>query len=527
VTGDPRRFLLRHAAVQTGLWILLAAFVVHLSSAVHVRLDLTRDGRYGLSSVTIDTVSHLERPLVARVFFSEGLAAPYHDHRRALLDLLEEMAAHAGGRMEVVAVDPAGDPQIRADAERLGIRPLPYAYRDWDRTEARTVFMGLALLYGDEKVTVDALPSIERMEVEVVSAVRRLVTPVEERTTVAWLLGHGEPDPASFPPEHPLQVLARRLGDGGSFRTIAPGDAPIPDDVDVVVIVAPRAPIPAAELVQLDQLVMRGGGALAFVSTAQPDLSHGRVVEVPHGLAAWLGGYGIVLGRSVLLDRTHNERLDVPITLSAGGTRMVRVNHPLAVVTTNLDRLERPVRDLPRLVLPFASPVGLADPLPDGVEGAVWARTEDTASALRRLPPLSPNAYVTGTLEGEVGGAQGVVAAVSGTFPSAFAGRQLPPRLDPEASPFDPTTLKAVSAEPTRLVVVGSGDAVANNVDLALAAVDWIVEDPALLELRSRLVADPPLAPPPRATALRLKAAMVGLPLFVVFLLGLAGRRRA
>jgi hypothetical protein len=170
--------------------------------------------------------------------------------------------------------------------------------------------------------------------------------------------------------------------------------------------------------------------------------------------------------------------------------------------------------------------VGLADPLPDGLDGAVWARSEDSASAVRRLPPLNPNAYVAGALEGEVGGAQGVVAAVSGTFPSAFTGRVLPPRLDPEAEPFDPATLTIASAEPTRVVVVGSGDAVANNVDLALAAVDWIVEDPALLELRSRLVADPPLAPPPRATAMRLKAAMVGVPLIVVVLLGLLGRRR-
>jgi ABC-type uncharacterized transport system involved in gliding motility auxiliary subunit len=300
----------------------------------------------------------------------------------------------------------------------------------------------------------------------------------------------------------------------------------VPDDVDVVVIVSPRTRIEPAELLQLDQHVMRGGGLLVFLSTVQPDLQRGRVAEVRHGLYDWLGAYGAVLGRGVVLDRKTNERLDVPIALSGGGTRVVRVNHPLAVVTTQLDRLERPMRDLPRLVLPFASPVNLADPLPDGVEGAVWARTEDHASMVRALPPLSPNAYAAGPLDGEVAGPQGLVVALSGTFPSAFAGRALPPRLDPEAAPFDPTTLKTVS-EPTRMVVVGSGDAVANNVDLASAAVDWIVEDPAMIELRSRLVADPPFQPPPRAEAVRTKLAMVGVPALVVLLLGLLGRRRA
>jgi hypothetical protein len=69
VIPDPRRTLLRHAALHTVLWTLLAALVLHLSSVVHARLDLTRDGRYGLSQAAIDTVASLDRPLVARVFF--------------------------------------------------------------------------------------------------------------------------------------------------------------------------------------------------------------------------------------------------------------------------------------------------------------------------------------------------------------------------------------------------------------------------------------------------------------------------
>ena len=57
MTADPRRLLLRHAAFHTLLWITLAALVLHLSSVVHTRLDVTRDGRYGLSPVAIDAVA--------------------------------------------------------------------------------------------------------------------------------------------------------------------------------------------------------------------------------------------------------------------------------------------------------------------------------------------------------------------------------------------------------------------------------------------------------------------------------------
>jgi ABC-2 type transport system permease protein len=522
--GDPRRTLLRHAALQTALWALLAALAVHLSTVLHARLDLTRDGRYGLSQVAIDTVAALERPLLARVFFSEGLDPPYHDHRRALLDLLDELAARSGGRMEVLATDPTGDPELRAEAQRLGVRPIPYMGRPSDdRTETRTIYMGLALVYGEQRIAIDAMPSIERMEVEVVSAIRRLATPAEERKTVAWLLGHGEPDPATFPSEHPLQAFARRVRDAATFRTLALGDAPVPDDVDVVVLVAPRRPLSGAEQVHLDQHLMRGGRLLAFVSTVQPEPP--RVVEVPHGLYGWLGSYGVVLGRSVVLDRTTNERLTVPVPLSGGGSAMYALPHPLAVVTRDLDHTLSPVRGLPRLVLPFASPVGLASPLPDGVQGGVWARTDADASWVPTIPPLDPNRYAKGPLPGEVVGHQPMVVALAGTFPSAFAGRPLPPRTDPEAPPFEQTELLARS-EPTRMIVVGSGDAVANNIDFTLNAIDWLVEDPDLIEVRSRLLADPLLDAPARAEGCRVKLAMVGLPLLALVVVAALARRR-
>ena len=223
-----------HLAFPGGRWSPGDAGLVDTArreTLEEVGLDLTRDGRYGLSQAAIDTVASLDRPLVARVFFSEGLDAPYHDHRRALLDLLDELAARSGGRMDVVATDPSGDPQLRAEAQRLGVRPIPYMARpSADRTETRTVYMGLALLYGERRIAIDAMPSVERMEVDVISAIRRLATPTEEQRSVAWLLGHGEPDPASFPADHPLQAFVHRMREAGTFRTLALGDAPVPDD---------------------------------------------------------------------------------------------------------------------------------------------------------------------------------------------------------------------------------------------------------------------------------------------------------
>lgn len=520
---DPRRALSVHAIAQTLLWVLLGALIVHLASAVPLRIDLTRDGRYTLSDVARDAVADLDRPLVVRVFFSDPLDPPYHAHRAALLDLLGELRAASHGRLSFTAVDPGSDPALRDEAAALGVRPIPYQYRSRDRAEARTVFMGAALLYGDQHAAIEVLPSIPRMEVELVRAIRSLTADPDDRTSVGWWLGHGEPDPATTAADSPLRTLSARLAARGPFRTIAQGDAPFPDDIDVLVIAAPRTAVPPAELVALDQFVMRGGRVLAFLSSFQPDFERGAPAPIDHGLYAWLGALGIRANRDLLVDRVHNEVLAVPVG-APGAQRWVRVNHPLAVVTTALDRTVPAVRALPRLVLPFASSLAVADPLPDGVDAEVWATTEPDAGALKGLVTLDPGA-LGARLSSEVTGAHPVVVAISGQVPSLFVERPLPARTDPSAAPFVAGELRTESA-PTRIVAVGAADAVANNLDLVSNAVDWLAEDPVLISLRSRAEGEPALLAPSVARAAQIKAVMVLAPLAALAGIALVMRRR-
>ena len=62
-------------------------------------------------------------------------------------------------------------------APQFGVGPVTYTRKDWDRQEARQVFMGVSLVYGDRQVAVEALPSIERFEYELV---RMLYTQMRE-----------------------------------------------------------------------------------------------------------------------------------------------------------------------------------------------------------------------------------------------------------------------------------------------------------------------------------------------------------
>ena len=57
------------------------------------RLDVTDDKVHSLDMSTRSLIWKLDKPLHVKVYFTEGLQAPYNNHRAALVDKLEELRA--------------------------------------------------------------------------------------------------------------------------------------------------------------------------------------------------------------------------------------------------------------------------------------------------------------------------------------------------------------------------------------------------------------------------------------------------
>ncbi len=512
---DLRSSLLRHAWLRTGLWLALAAVANHLAGAAWARVDLTRDQRYTLSDVAVRAVRGLERPLVARVFFTGGLDAPYHEHEGALLDLLDELRAQSGGRLEVQVTDPTGDKAAVEEARQYGIEPVTLTVRQWDRQEARQVFMGVALLYGDRTETVAAFTAVERMEYDITRAIRRVTTPPDDRPQVAYLLGHGEPDLASFPADHPLGRLRAALSAAYDLRPLPLGDEPVPADIDAMLVVAPQQAVPPMAQLHLDQLLMAGKPVAWFLSGVQPDFPRMRTREVRHDLHGLLAAYGLTVGRDLVLDRQSNEPMVVPV---GPGSQVAKVSYPLAVATTDIDRSARPVRALRRAVLPFATTLAVSPDLPDDLTAEVWIRSMPTSVASRGGRPLAVD-RVGAVASDEVRGPFPMAVALTGTFPSAWADRPLPTPEDPAAAAPDPAELLTTS-RPARMVVVSSGDFVANNIGFVVDVVDWLLDDPSLIGIRAIQAGEDPLEAPPAASAWRWKLAIAAGPWTVLALVG-------
>ncbi|MGC8764718.1 MAG: GldG family protein [Brevinematia bacterium] len=151
---------------------------------------------------------------------------------------------------------------------------------------------------------------------------------------VGYLTGHGEPEfieaYGSEDTGDSVSRLSKFIDENYEFKPITILKTPIPDDIDVLLIVEPKFPISRDELFKIDQFIMSGKpviffvGGLFFPLTDKAALMAGNmpVGVIPQtGLYEMLSNYGIIINHNLILDK-NCYKAEIP-KLYGGGIQDV------------------------------------------------------------------------------------------------------------------------------------------------------------------------------------------------------------
>jgi ABC-type multidrug transport system fused ATPase/permease subunit len=258
-----RKRLLAHTWAQLFLVLVIVVLANLWSASTFTRIDLTREGVYSLDLTTRALMLQLDKPLLAKVYFTKGLQAPYNNHEQALVDKLEDLRAYSNGLMEIEVTDPTNVRELEAEARRFGIEPIQYRYQSTNVTEMKKVFMGVALVYGDRQEVLPAVTRVETLEYELARAVKR-ISADEGPRTVGWTLSNGEPNLLTG--SGPLERIRNAISAEYNIQGVQlDGPEGIPEEVDALFVVGPQKPLSERSLYELDQFLMRGGSLAVFV----------------------------------------------------------------------------------------------------------------------------------------------------------------------------------------------------------------------------------------------------------------------
>ena len=172
-----RKFIAWLKGPKSDFFLFAVALVLLnlVASRAFLRLDLTEQGSYSLSSASREVVRTIERPLAVKVFFSEKLPAPYNSVERYLRDILVEYRGAANRNFDYEFFDM--EKQENQDiAQSYGLRMIQVQEVKDNEVGVKNAWMGLALVYGDRIETLDGLISSDGLEYRLTTTISRMIS---------------------------------------------------------------------------------------------------------------------------------------------------------------------------------------------------------------------------------------------------------------------------------------------------------------------------------------------------------------
>jgi ABC-2 type transport system permease protein len=508
------------------------------SGSLDVRLrnleyDLTRAIKkvvFGFQSVD-SVLAALDEPVKLTFFLtSSTLPEALREAETSVSSVANEIAANSNGKFiyDVVDLDAPGGPYDRQYMlETYGLQPFPTSFFSSESYYAHMILQNgqdLQLLY----------PPADLSEGEI----RTTIESALKRTSSGFLKVAGIWTPPPAAPQNAqfgggddsfisYNFIRDQLSQEYSVRDVDLSLGQVPPDVDVLLVIAPRA-LGDMERYAIDQYLMRGGSvALAlspFIVGADQFSGSLYLQPSPTGLEEWLANYGIEIPESLVMDQ-QNQPFPVAVMRQAGGLQVQEiqaVDYPFFVDVRpdGMDTVNPIAANLPAVTMNWVAPVQLDEEKAAGLENSVllrsspqsWLRTDTSVQPDFSLYPQLGFAMETDQQAYPLAvSLQGSFASFYQDKPSPFedaaaGGEAAAPAADPTLAgaptpPPPPAGTITTSPESSRLVVIGSAafaedfvlqlssrltqDRYLNNLLFLQNVVDWSVEDLDLLAIRS------------------------------------------
>lgn len=513
-------------------FLVITAILIVLNVIVSLkffRIDLTTENRYSLSNATIELLESFNDVLYVKIYLEGEFPADFQRLQRETRQMLDEFRAY-NGKIEYEFIDPAGseDSKVNQDVfEQLQYKGLKYyelRVNEKGGNKTQRVFPGALMSYGDSEVPVQLLidqlgvqpqaqinASVQNLEYALANAIRGLVR--QRKPLIGFLTGHDELDVKY------VADFARGLGENyridkfniRKFKSDSTGeDLSVGQQqirlnrFDGIIVAKPQKAFNDLDKYLLDQYLMQGGKVMWLVDAIHANMDslseRPQFISYPIydrlNIQDMLFRYGVRINTNIVQD------------LVCGGVSDRRSINPWVYFPMVMPQVKHPIsKDISGVKLEFPSSVDTI--IAKGVKKTFLLRSSKYSNVV-----ATPHMVRLQTLYEQPSEdrfkSQGVPMAVllEGKFESAFKNR-----IAPKANNEDLPKLLEES-RPTQMMVVADGDIIKNqlnilnpnipkgtplplgfdqftgaqygNKDFLLNAVDYMLDDSGLIDIRSR-----------------------------------------
>ena len=465
-------------ALESGaLLVIVAGVLIALNAlsalGLYKRADMTKTERFTLSKGSGNLLRSMKQNMEIDAYVTRGL--PKLDAFVGdLRDLLQEYKGSSAGKFDFQLIE-AKDEATKKVAKDAGLVEQPFgeASDTEDKAAVAQGFMGLVFKYGgetDPKNSLKFLPPdrTDGLEFWITNKIREVRDNGDGiKHKIGILTGHDEikPSETNLVPsnmgKYAIQGIITQNFPFYQFQDVdlKAGESEVDDTLDGLIITQPGKDLTDKELRRINQFVMKGKSLAVLASAVNikaSDASMNATLNT-HGLEKLLGGYGIDMGKDVVLD--FGRAFHVNLVTQSGG--VARAWFPQFLTVSDDSRLtgNEQLLDtgfpaffrLQEIVIPLASSLTLNSSKQPDAKLAIHARstpnsrkvttdTVDLKPLQKMLPPKKSDAQQFN-----------IAASAEGTLATAFP--------DGDADGVD---APAKSSKNARVMVIASSEFLAN-----------------------------------------------------------------
>ena len=452
--------------------ILFAVILISinlLSTQFFVRVDLTENRMYTISSSTSQVLRELPDVVNIKAYFSKDLPPYFATLDREVKNLLDEYRSRSQGNVRVEFIDPAEDPETERSVVAQGIPKVQLNVIEQDKAAVTSAFLGIAVQFLDRTEVIPVVRNVDNLEYDLTASILKVTG---ETQTVGFEFPPGMNFSQGFQGIH--QVLEQQ------YNLIEVDLAqPVPEEVNTLVVFDQDG-FTDMHLYHLDQFLMSGGGVFVLASGVQVPPGSLSATNREVKLDKLLSLYGVKVEQALIADAQCG------VATFSQGYMQVSMAYPWWPQFTGEGLSDRhpATADMDAVILPWPSPVR-ATPDSGAVEAVPLLTSSPRSFAARQ--PYNLNPRVNPQPPGGVFQPQPAAVALSGTFRSYFAGRPAP------GDTLGTTTGPELSPR-TQLAVVGNDmflqdrflGQFPSNPTFAANLVDWMTLGNELIAIRSR-----------------------------------------
>ncbi|MBT3605169.1 MAG: GldG family protein, partial [Candidatus Latescibacteria bacterium] len=472
-------------------YIVAAIVLVVLANVVSrnffFRIDLTENQIYSLSPSSQSVIAKIDDLLTAKVYFSENMPGQYGNTSRYLQDILEEYAAYSGGNFRFEFYQPDNDEQLALEAQKSGIQPVQLQVIENDKMEVKRVYMGMVLLYGDQREVLPVIQTTTGLEYEITTKVKKLV---DSDRPVVGVANTGAEKPK-------FDRLGGQLREAYDVREVILG-AGVPSEVSLLIVTGVEDSLSDPAIATLKGFVRRGGNLLITQGRIKGDLQAQMGQPITSNIFEIIHLYGVTVVENLVMDKQSGT---ITVSQQRGFLRFnSQVQYPFFPVIQDFPDHDI-VSGLEQVHLLFSSELAFDTADPNVVVQPLLVTSENssTTTGYINLNPIQNQSFESLNEPGKVVGVY--ATAESDSLPGTIS--------------------QLVLVGNSNFLLDEGGGQIPENGIFVMNAVDVLIGDKDLVGLRSREITARPLLPVEDASKITWKTLNILFPALLVILFGL------